>query len=487
MAHDRAAWAASQGYAEVQDCPDYYVSREGAVISYLPGRPPCQLTASAKPPSKYRVISLKKADGQRYTMLLHRVVAAAFIPNPRGLPVVNHLDGNPANCHVDNLEWCTYSANTVHARETGLITGISRGRAISKVNAATGKVIETYDSAIAAARAVGLTESKQLNKARDSSRAVRGFRWETPRRQCGDWRSTVDCDANRQILPGIYSVSSMGEVRCDKTGRILQPAIRSGGYPSVQLQCVDHSAHAFLIHRLVAAAFLGPPPGPHHEVNHKDKKRTNNHVANLEWVTRAENVTHAVGIPVVKLSETGDVIAIYPSKNAAGAANGVSGAAIGIAMRKHQRSAGYYWKKATESQVPAIIHPEAVQNAQPNTRAKGVPVAKVDAQGAIIAAYANHANAASAHGLTTPSVASAIKRGGTCAGSRWINISAERLLEWRAEQARLDPGNVGGSHAPSAEAPIPEHASESESADDDGSAKSPNAPYSDDDSAGPAT
>ena len=42
---------------------------------------------------------------------VHRLVADAFIPNPNGLPVVNHKDNNRKNPHVDNLEWCTQSYN----------------------------------------------------------------------------------------------------------------------------------------------------------------------------------------------------------------------------------------------------------------------------------------------------------------------------------------------------------------------------------------
>ena len=44
--------------------------------------------------------------------LVHRLVAHAFIPNPLGLPIVNHKDENPLNCHYENLEWCTYKYNS---------------------------------------------------------------------------------------------------------------------------------------------------------------------------------------------------------------------------------------------------------------------------------------------------------------------------------------------------------------------------------------
>lgn len=56
---------------------------------------------------------------------IHRIVAETFIPNPENKPTVNHIDGNPLNNCVDNLEWATYSENQIHAYKTGL-TSVSR-------------------------------------------------------------------------------------------------------------------------------------------------------------------------------------------------------------------------------------------------------------------------------------------------------------------------------------------------------------------------
>lgn len=55
-----------------------------------------------------------------YKKQIHRLLAEIFIPNPNNLSDVNHIDGNPLNNALFNLEWCTHSENLKHAWRTGL-------------------------------------------------------------------------------------------------------------------------------------------------------------------------------------------------------------------------------------------------------------------------------------------------------------------------------------------------------------------------------
>ena len=99
---------------------------------------------------------------------------------------------------------------------------------------------------------------------------------------------------------GFYSVSNDGQIMRTKSasntraGKILRPTpntrtrrmvvtLRAAPSPRKQI--------AF-VHRLVARAFLGEPP-ENMEVNHKDGNPQNNHVDNLEYVTRQDNMRHA--------------------------------------------------------------------------------------------------------------------------------------------------------------------------------------------------
>jgi predicted DNA-binding protein YlxM (UPF0122 family) len=69
---------------------------------------------------KYKAFTYME-DGKQKHEYVHRAVAFAFIPNPNNYSQINHIDGNPQNNDICNLEWCTASQNVQHAYKTGLI------------------------------------------------------------------------------------------------------------------------------------------------------------------------------------------------------------------------------------------------------------------------------------------------------------------------------------------------------------------------------
>lgn len=59
-------------------------------------------------------------NGKPHTLLVHRIVAIAFLGIPEWGMEVNHIDGNKHNNFVENLEWTTKSKNIQHAYDMGL-------------------------------------------------------------------------------------------------------------------------------------------------------------------------------------------------------------------------------------------------------------------------------------------------------------------------------------------------------------------------------
>ena len=96
---------------------------------------------------------------------------------------------------------------------------------------------------------------------------------------------------------GLYQVSNLGRVKSlDRIdcrgqhlkGKLIKPLPTKQEYVRVGL-CKNGIRKHFMIHRLVAQAFI-----PQHiTVNHKDGNKSNNTVDNLEWLSQKENNIHA--------------------------------------------------------------------------------------------------------------------------------------------------------------------------------------------------
>lgn len=90
---------------------------------------------------------------------------------------------------------------------------------------------------------------------------------------------------------GLYQVSNFGRIkslsRKGTYARILKPSTNKDGYLQVHL-CKNGKLKTFLVHRLVAEAFLDNPNNLP-QVNHKDENPQNNNVENLEFCSAKYN------------------------------------------------------------------------------------------------------------------------------------------------------------------------------------------------------
>lgn len=91
-----------------------------------------------------------------------------------------------------------------------------------------------------------------------------------------------------QNYEGIYQISNFGNI---KSCNGLRKLDNSNGYSKLTLN-LNSKKRKFYAHRLVAIHFI-PNQNNLPQVNHKDGNKFNNHVDNLEWVSRSENMCHA--------------------------------------------------------------------------------------------------------------------------------------------------------------------------------------------------
>lgn len=90
-----------------------------------------------------------------------------------------------------------------------------------------------------------------------------------------------------------HYISDEGKVYSDYSGELKEIKQYSDSKGKYQLITISENGvrHKYLVHRLVALAFI-PNPDNLPEVNHKDYNTKNNLLSNLEWCTTKDNIKH---------------------------------------------------------------------------------------------------------------------------------------------------------------------------------------------------
>ena len=95
-------------FKKIEGYNDYLICGNGDVYS-LKGKRARKLKPEVTAKGYLRV-DLHK-DTVRKHCRIHRLVAQAFIPNPYGFEVVDHIDGNKKNNCISNLQWLSRGDN----------------------------------------------------------------------------------------------------------------------------------------------------------------------------------------------------------------------------------------------------------------------------------------------------------------------------------------------------------------------------------------
>lgn len=180
----------------------------------------------------YRLAVINPLTGKKGKMeYAHRLVAEHFISNPDNLPVVNHIDGDKLNNHVNNLQWVTYKENTKEFRSKNTI---------------------------------------KKDKPKYYKKDLDGEEW-----------MIIQESPN-------YSVSNMGRVRNNRTNRLIKPVDKTSKYIRVRIIC-DGKKKTYYLHRLVYCTFHNDYDLEGYVIDHIDNDPRNNKLDNLQKLTHSEN------------------------------------------------------------------------------------------------------------------------------------------------------------------------------------------------------
>ena len=165
-----------ENWKVINDFPNYEISNFGNIRN--------KTTLLKIVPNKqgYNIVVLCNG-GIRKTINVHRLVAAAFVPNPENKPCVDHIDGNRANNHADNLRWSTRKQNANNPisieryRKAGIIQKPYKQLQIPVQQLKDGFLIGSYSSIREAERATGIAHTSISRVIRGTLNTAGGYKW----------------------------------------------------------------------------------------------------------------------------------------------------------------------------------------------------------------------------------------------------------------------------------------------------------------------
>ena len=278
----------SETWKNIEDFENYEISNLGRVKNNKTGRILKTCISGG-----YVIVGMSsKCKGK--TFPIHRVVAKAFIPNPENKAHVNHIDKNPLNNTVSNLEWNTPLENNLH-KCNGLIQTTNQNKCVYRIDKDTNIKLQKYDSIESAG--IWLYENnlaKNVHSGRTNiSNAIRGvykssfgFKWEIEEQLSHEneiWKE-IKIDDFECVN---YYISNLGRFKNNEGIIMKDYKPHHSGYIYVRV-----NKKKFSLHRLVGLMFI-PNLENKPFVNHIDGNKTNNCLDNLEWVTCSENNKHS--------------------------------------------------------------------------------------------------------------------------------------------------------------------------------------------------
>lgn len=146
-----------------------------------------------------------------------------------------------------------------------------------------------------------------------------------------------------------YCITNDGKLFSLYVNRFLKPWVNEYGYSAHLIHKDDGVKTNVLIHRLVAYCFCSESYTEDKVVNHKDGNKLNNSLDNLEWVTRQDNLYHAMDMGLHNWGRTKVINSAgqeFESQSAAAKVLKVSQGNIHRAIKTGCKCGGYNWRYA---------------------------------------------------------------------------------------------------------------------------------------------
>jgi hypothetical protein len=313
---------------------DYKISNYGDVYSLKSNK----LLKPTKNLENYYSVKLIKNDNRK-KFLLHRLVYDTFknLTNKENY-VVDHIDRNPSNNHIDNLREISKSENSINR---DLTIKPEKGKIIQY--SLDNIFIKEWNSISDIKNYLKIKNGNKINKCcQQKIKSAHNFIWKTNKFiENTDEYIALKTDDNK--LYSNYKINKSGQI-INKYNYLMNYTINNGYY-LLELTSDDKTCKMFRVNRLVGLTFIDNPNN-YNIINHIDENKLNNNVDNLQWCNHKQNIAHSYGKKVNQIDiKTNKIIKTFNTINDAfRELNKTYGANIRwVCEGKRQSAFGYKW------------------------------------------------------------------------------------------------------------------------------------------------
>lgn len=161
------------GFRKIKGFSKYRVNEKGEIKNIQTKT----IFKGSKKQTGYMGTILENDEGKRKDVLIHRLVAEAFIAKPKGIKAeVNHKNGDKTDNRTCNLEWVEHNENLKHAYETGLRKQDVSNKAVIAIEI-NGKKCKRFSSIYKAARTLKISQGNICMCCKGMRKNAGGYIW----------------------------------------------------------------------------------------------------------------------------------------------------------------------------------------------------------------------------------------------------------------------------------------------------------------------